>query len=458
MSSYIGPTAATFFQAGNTCPFCQEPIAEGQQIIACSDCGSLHHDTCWYHKGACSSYHCDTKVKTEAPPQLPQIVVTSGETEKVTVPPKRAPLGGAAAARAFLVSGPKRISALALISAILAGLALGGLAGVFTGNLWITVSGIVMAIAAMIVAVISLVVVNTSRKVYGYLFAGGAVLLSIGLTTVYFINFGMAYMMQSHTHRVDLGVAQSRPTEEILGRMLPPKAQAMRANVVIKSVPSGVFSMQMVTGSGIVVKMSDRKAWILTNRHVVTGGDDTGTGAGRQLSVLFYNGEESQATVAWLPPEHVDLAILECEALTIDRIEPIEILRTTAAQGDRVFAVGNPEGYYWSYTEGVVSSIRTQHEDGRDLEIYQTQTPINSGNSGGGLYTLDGKLIGINTWTHDKSVAEGLSFAISGRSLLNLLGDDGIKKYLAPSKPDTEPVSPAAPTSTSAATAEPAIW
>jgi serine protease Do len=55
---------------------------------------------------------------------------------------------------------------------------------------------------------------------------------------------------------------------------------------------------------------------------------------------------------------------------------------------------------------------------GEELRIVQTNTAINPGNSGGGLYDKEGYLLGINTLTADKSIAEGLSFAIALDTLL----------------------------------------
>ena len=52
--------------------------------------------------------------------------------------------------------------------------------------------------------------------------------------------------------------------------------------------------------------------------------------------------------------------------------------------------------------------------------MIQTTAPINSGNSGGGLYDKDGAVVGINTWTEDKQVSEGIGFAISFENLLRL--------------------------------------
>ena len=124
----------------------------------------------------------------------------------------------------------------------------------------------------------------------------------------------------------------------------------------------------------------------------------------------------------WLAPNEIDLAVLSAPVLTKKNILPMEMLTSTVPQGSKVFAVGNPQGLYWSYTEGVVSGLRTRRRDGLDLEIYQTQTPINYGNSGGGLYSMNGRLIGVNTWTGDKAVSEGWSFTIASRSIFELWG------------------------------------
>jgi S1-C subfamily serine protease len=459
MSGYTGPMTANVFQAGNTCPFCQESIAEGQAVVSCLACGSLHHDTCWHHKGGCSSYHCDAKVKSESPDLRAEVVITATDAARATVPPKPVRPGAAEAARPFLQRQPTRLSWLAVASVVLTGLALLGLAGLVLRHPYLPLGGIAAAMVSLIVGVTALVVINSGRKVHGLIPAGIAITISAILIPVFLIDFESMQTLTTHQHRMDFQISESRPTEQQLAAMTPPRAKAMRANVVITSKPSGLFASQFVTGSGVILKVEGQKAWILTNRHVVTGGDPTGSGAGRTLDVAFYNGESSVATVEWLPPAPVDLAVLVCQALTLTQIEPIEVLATAVAQGEPVFAVGNPQNLPWSYAEGVISSVRNQTEGGQEIEIYQTQTPINSGNSGGGLYTQGGRLIGINTWTHDKSVSEGLSFAISSRTLLKLLGAENIARFLklpAEAPPAPEPPAKEPPAKTPSAKAPPA--
>ena len=88
--------------------------------------------------------------------------------------------------------------------------------------------------------------------------------------------------------------------------------------------------------------------------------------------------------------------------------------------GDEVFAIGNPHGLGWTHTGGDVSQIRNQEQAAHEYRVIQTSAPINPGNSGGGLYSHEGLLIGINTWTQDKRFSEGLGFSIAIPTLFEL--------------------------------------
>ena len=92
--------------------------------------------------------------------------------------------------------------------------------------------------------------------------------------------------------------------------------------------------------------------------------------------------------------------------------------------GDLVFTIGNPHELSWTYTEGAVSGVRETSKANFKLRIIQTQAPINQGNSGGGLYSQDGTLIGIVSWTKNKAQAEGISFAIMYEDFLAVYNKD----------------------------------
>ncbi len=409
------PVLANLFHSGNTCPHCQETIADAQLIVTCPDCGSIHHELCWSHKGGCASYHCDESVRNEAKNLQPDIIIGAGELKDLQLPPARISRPAADVARRFLPKKPERLSRLAVVSAVLAGLAALGLAGVVSGSMKGVALGIALAIAAMAVGVIALVAINTGRKVSGFRVAAAGIILPALLTVVYFFSLQATLRGRGMQFRTDLKLAENRPTEEQLARVQAPKARALRANVVIKF--NGGLMGSTTYGSGIVAKVTRNRAFILTNKHVI------GNAKGGEIEILFYSGESSSAKVEWTAPGDIDLAFVSCQTLTLDKYEPIPLADYLARQGQSVFAVGNPMGLSWSYTEGIISGIRSSRGGEREIDIYQTQTPINTGNSGGGLYSMNGILMGINTWTQDKAVAEGLNFATTTTSLLRLLSE-----------------------------------
>jgi len=89
-------------------------------------------------------------------------------------------------------------------------------------------------------------------------------------------------------------------------------------------------------------------------------------------------------------------------------------LRNDSASG--VYTLGNPEGFAFTFAEGIVSAVRptsnfrTQFSDVH-ADIIQTTAPISQGSSGGGLFDEDGNLIGITQSGH--ATGENLNFAIA---------------------------------------------
>lgn len=207
-----------------------------------------------------------------------------------------------------------------------------------------------------------------------------------------------------------------------------PIRTALAANVFIGGVGGGGSWV----GSGVVVRRAADGIYVLTNHHVV---DPRFSEHGRaeppsaQVSVCFYTGERAPGQAVWVAPHGVDLAVLRCAGrVTAPELGVSALDAATDADlapGEDVFAIGNPEGLSWSYTRGALSAVRRTELNGFDTELVQTDTPINQGNSGGGLYAQSGRLIGINSLTEDKSKAEGLSFAISIRTIRQVLSESG---------------------------------
>lgn len=442
MSDFGDPVVANVFHAGSTCPYCQAPVEAGQNVVRCVDCGSLHHDTCARMAEGCASYHCASG--SRAPVAGPaEVIITPEEAARAEPPPRPPRPSGADAGKPFLPSKPTRRSRLAIAAAVVVCVALLGAVGAVADVDALLIVGGLAAVAAIILAVVALVMIHSRRGLFGSGLAGGAVLVGSLVLIACFVRLDVRQSRFRQGILFDVNLLDSMPEESELARLAPERANALRANVVLSLPPSGLLGGQAAFGSGIVLQVEDRTATILTNRHVLVGQESRGIGDAARIDVLFYNGERSEARIAWLAPEDVDLAVITCQALTLDQLEPIRLREDLLPQGEPVFAVGNPQGLYWSYTEGVISGFRRQEYGGRVLGMYQTQTPINAGNSGGGLYDTGGRLVGVNTWTFNKAAAEGLNFAISTPAILDILGQEKRARFLGPAE-GSEPPLPAA--------------
>ena len=160
------------------------------------------------------------------------------------------------------------------------------------------------------------------------------------------------------------------------------------------------------TGSGFVFKTDDKLGYILTNYHVISGGSE--------ISVVFTNNKEEKVTVVGYD-EYSDIAVLSIDKsniLATAQIGSSEDLRI----GDTTFAVGTPVDssvYSWSVTRGILSGKnRMVQVDNYVMSVLQTDTAINSGNSGGPLCNANGEVIGITNMKLASSQIEGMGFAI----------------------------------------------
>ena len=163
---------------------------------------------------------------------------------------------------------------------------------------------------------------------------------------------------------------------------------------------------------------------ILTNLHVVD--------RNREVTVVFKPADPlGKPTLDEIVKGDVikidrqrDLALIRPRSLPKRAVLPLEISSEDIEVGADVRAIGHPKGEEWTYTKGIVSSIRPDYEWSGEGEthratVIQTQTPINPGNSGGPLLSDDGKIVGVNSF--GKKGAEGLNFAIAANEIRYLL-------------------------------------
>ena len=153
-------------------------------------------------------------------------------------------------------------------------------------------------------------------------------------------------------------------------------------------------------GSGFVV---DADGHIVTNYHVVSDAEE--------IVVTLQDGTRLDAAVVG-EDSQTDLALLKVEAG-----DPLPFVAfgdsSDARVGDWVLAIGNPFGLGGTATAGIISARGRDIRSGPYDDYLQIDAPINSGNSGGPVFNLDGEVIGVNTAIFSPNGGNiGIGFAI----------------------------------------------
>lgn len=167
------------------------------------------------------------------------------------------------------------------------------------------------------------------------------------------------------------------------------------------------FSDYYWFGSGFVVSET---GLIITNYHVLEGATRATIEVDGKVfaepRVLAYDYER-------------DLALIKVEATDLKPLalaESVEEVRL----GEKVIAMGNPEGLKRTVSDGIVSTLYRRLE-GFDFDHIQTTAPISKGSSGGPLLTMYGKVVGVNTLTY--MAGQNLNFAVPIEMVHELLGN-----------------------------------
>ena len=175
-------------------------------------------------------------------------------------------------------------------------------------------------------------------------------------------------------------------------------------------------------GSGVVI--SD-DGYVLTNHHVIEGA----------VNVYVISGDQEIAAEVVESDEATDVAVLKAEGLDAPAAKIGD--SNALSVGDWALVVGNPLGeeYANTLTVGVISGLNrevsSRTSDGRQTTttMIQTNAAINSGNSGGGLFNINGELVGItsmklsNNGYLGTAAIEGIGFAIPVNTVADVASD-----------------------------------
>ena len=192
---------------------------------------------------------------------------------------------------------------------------------------------------------------------------------------------------------------QKLDTEEIANKTLP--------SVVMLKNERGL-------GSGFVL---DNNGLVITNRHVVSGGD-------KEFQITGEGGIKTEGRVIYVDRK-LDFALVRSNGLKGTKPLPI-CYATYPSPGQSVVALGSPEGLAGTVTRGIVSAVRYPTGDLEGVApnyvtLIQTDASISPGNSGGPLVNNKGEVIGINTFNIDYGRSQNLNFAVSMVDVLKAL-------------------------------------
>ena len=195
----------------------------------------------------------------------------------------------------------------------------------------------------------------------------------------------------------------SRSATGAAGRSIPDVVEIVEPSVV--TVTAGESQ-----GSGVVY----RKDTVVTNQHVV--------GAVRTVTFTLADGASVRGTVVGTD-EIADLAVIRASRTNLPAVAVREDLPRA---GEVALAIGSPLGFENTVTQGIISGVGRQipaeQTGGRPLvDLIQTDAAISPGNSGGGLFDRQGRLVGINeAYIPPSSGAVSLGFAIPSATVVDV--------------------------------------
>ncbi len=240
-------------------------------------------------------------------------------------------------------------------------------------------------------------------------------LLVCMIFTITYCNYFVKANSDTETVKKDVTITDTGIAESV--------SKVYDSVVVVETYVKGQL---YATGTGFVYKTDDKYGYILTNNHVIDGGTE--------IKVVFT--DETEETVKVVGSDsYSDIALL-----AVDKKAVLSVAETGSSEdikvGDTTFAVGAPLDstvYSWTVTRGILSGKNRLVEVSTSsssyfasssylMEVLQTDTAINSGNSGGPLCNANGEVIGITNMKIASSSVEGMGFAIPIETAIEYAG------------------------------------
>jgi serine protease Do len=202
---------------------------------------------------------------------------------------------------------------------------------------------------------------------------------------------------------VNVAVTSHGKADEAMEMQIPEGMQQMLPPGFGRQMPSQQPRVEHGIGSGVIISPD---GYIVTNNHVIDGAVE--------IRVTMSDRRILTAKLVGADPL-TDLAVLKIEGSNFPSIPWGDSTQLQA--GQTVLAFGNPWGFRFTVTRGIVSALNRPRPFGDDPrkpgQYIQTDAAINPGNSGGPLVSARGEVVGINTFLYSPSGAfSGMGFAI----------------------------------------------
>lgn len=173
-------------------------------------------------------------------------------------------------------------------------------------------------------------------------------------------------------------IAKSRTIAQQAAQLSPQELFSKVSRSVVVVEAQDLQGSVVAFGSGVVVAPGE----VVTNRHVIAGG----------VRLVVRQADMTWPTVVTHFDVDHDLCILGVEGL---KASPVVMRKSSSLSiGERVYAVGAPEGFELTLSEGLISGLRSKEGS----RLVQTTAPFSRGSSGGGLFDVKGRLVGITTF------------------------------------------------------------
>jgi len=269
---------------------------------------------------------------------------------------------------------------------------------------------------------------NKSKKYLGMIISGLAGGIIAAVAVLFFIANNIIPIGNSTSDKQSI---EKEDSPEVVETLAADDAEVSADISQVSGAVVGVVNLQrqsiwteseeVGSGSGIIYKKENGKAYVVTNHHVVNGAEE--------VEIVLSEDKRIPATVLG-SDELNDLAVLEMDGSNVDTVANFGSSEDVQV-GETVLAIGNPLSLEFAntVTRGIISGLERSvnvdtNGDGQSdwvTKVIQTDAAINPGNSGGALVNADGEVIGINSMKIAQGAVEGIGFAIPADTALPIM-------------------------------------